>query len=102
MALNTVSQPLPEMEHLLLTKQLIFILLFFLYVYYVAVGCFLAEVRHQTWFGVEKCLKNSSKSQSRLSRLGGAVVCTGSWGCRACLPKEYPFFGKGYETKVRK
>lgn len=77
-------------------------LFFFLHVFYVAVGCFLAEVRHQTWFWVEQCLKNCSKSQSRLSRLGGSVVCTGSWGCRACLPKEYPFFGKGYETKVRK
>ena len=34
MALSTVSQPLPEMEYLLLTKQLICFFSFFLSIYF--------------------------------------------------------------------
>lgn len=86
-ALSTVSQPLPEMEHLLHTKQLICFFSSFFRIFYVA------EVRYWTWFE-RWCLKNSSKSQNYLSRLEVAVVCIGSWGCRGCLPKEYPFFAR--------
>lgn len=73
-----------------LSTHLVFFLFFFLCIFYVFIGCFLAEVRHQTWFGVEQwCLKNSSSSQVRLSE---PVVCIVSQGCRACLSKEYAFF----------
>jgi len=43
MALSTVSQPLPEMEHLLLTEQLICFFAFFLHIFYIAMGCFMAS-----------------------------------------------------------
>lgn len=96
MALKTVSQPLPEMEHLPVTKQLICGFLFFFFL------CILSCYEMFSGWGQtsNSGVWNYNKSQSRLSRLGLPVMCIGLWGCRTCLPMECSLFlARGMKPK---